>query len=136
MSLLSIIDIAGSAMTAQSEKIDVIASNIANAESIISKKGNFYPYLAKKVIFKLNPIKNSLIGGVKISNIVNDPNPVQLIYDPNNPLSNKQGYVLTSNVNPITETINHISASRNYQANIEVMKTAKFMIMKTLSIGE
>lgn len=136
MSLLNIIDIAGSAMTAQSEKIDIIASNIANAESIISKEGKFYPYLAKKVIFKLNPIKNSLIGGVKIANIVNDPNPTQLIYDPNNPLSNKKGYVLTSNVNPITETINHISAARNYQANIEVMKTAKFMIMKTLSIGE
>ncbi|AYN24731.1 flagellar basal body rod protein FlgC [Buchnera aphidicola] len=136
MSLLNILNIAGSAMTAQSEKINVIASNLANSESIICKDGKFYPYTAKKVIFKLDPLKNSLIGGVKVFSIINDPNPMQLIYDPSNPLSNKKGYVLKTNVNPVTETINHISASRNYQANIEVVKTAKSMIMKTLSIGE
>ncbi|WP_295164389.1 flagellar basal body rod protein FlgC [uncultured Buchnera sp.] len=136
MSLLNILNIAGSAMTAQSKKINVIASNLANAESIVCKDGKFYPYIAKKVIFKLDPLKNSLIGGVKVFSIVNDPNPIKLIYDPNNPLSNKKGYVLQTNVNPVTETINHISASRSYQANIEVVKTAKSMIMKTLSIGE
>lgn len=136
MSLLNILNIAGSAMKAQSEKINVIASNLANADSIISKNGKFYPYIAKQVVFKLDPLKDSVIGGVKVFSIINDPNPMKLMYDPNNPLSNKKGYVLKSNVNPVTEMVNHISASRNYQANVEIVKTAKSMIMKTLSIGE
>jgi flagellar basal-body rod protein FlgC len=136
MSLLNILDISGSAMMAQSEKINIIATNLANAESVIYKNGKFYPYIAKHAVLKFNPFKNSSIGGVKVFSIENDPSPMKLIYDPNNPLSNKKGYVLKSNINPISETINHISASRNYQANIEILKTAKSMIMKTLSIGE
>lgn len=136
MSLFNILEIAGSAMQAQSEKINVIASNLANIDSVVEKNGKFYPYLAKQVIFKLNPMKNSMVGGVKVASIINNPQPTQIVYDPDNPLSNKKGYILKSNVNPITEMVNHITASRNYQANIEVVKTAKSMIMKTLSIGE
>ncbi|AWH90456.1 flagellar basal body rod protein FlgC [Buchnera aphidicola (Melanaphis sacchari)] len=136
MSLFNILEIAGSAMQAQSEKINVIASNLANIDSVVEKNGKFYPYLAKQVIFKFNPVKNSMVGGVKVASIINNPQPTQIVYDPDNPLSNKKGYILKSNVNPITEMVNHITASRNYQANIEVVKTAKSMIMKTLSIGE
>lgn len=136
MSLFNILNIAGSAMTAQSEKINVIATNLANAESVIYKNGKYYPYIAKQVIFtSLNSNKQG-IGGVKVASIINNKNPIQMIYDPHHPLSNPKGYVLKSNVNPITETIEHISASRAYQANIEVLKTAKNMILKTLSIGE
>ncbi|QCI22782.1 flagellar basal body rod protein FlgC [Buchnera aphidicola] len=136
MSLLNIFSIAGSAMTAQSQKINVIASNLANMDSTIYKNGKFYPYVAKKVIFELDALKNSKIGGVKISGIVDDPSPMKLIYDPNNPLADNKGYFVTSNVNPITEMVNNISAARSYQANIEVLKTAKTMIIKTLTIGE
>ncbi|QCI17156.1 flagellar basal body rod protein FlgC [Buchnera aphidicola (Aphis helianthi)] len=136
MSLFNILNIAGSAMTAQSEKINIIATNLANAESIIYKNGKYYPYIAKKVIFKACNSNKTGIGGVKVSEIINDKNPMQMIYDPINPLSNTNGYVLKSNVNPIAETIDHISASRAYQANIEVLKTAKYIILKTLSIGE
>ncbi|KAF0745821.1 flagellar basal body rod protein FlgC [Buchnera aphidicola (Aphis craccivora)] len=136
MSLFNILNIAGSAMTAQSEKINIIATNLANAESIIYKNGKYYPYIAKKVIFQPSNSNQSGVGGVKVAAIINDKNPVQMIYDPNNPLSNTKGYVLKSNINPITETIDHISASRAYQANIEVLKTAKNIILKTLSIGE
>ncbi|WP_284443025.1 flagellar basal body rod protein FlgC [Buchnera aphidicola] len=136
MSLLNIFSIAGSAMTAQSQKINVIASNLANMDSTIYKNGKFYPYVAKKVVFELDTLKNSKIGGVKISGIVDDPSPMKLIYDPNNPMANNKGYFLTSNVNPITEMVNNISAARSYQANIEVLKTAKTMIIKTLTIGE
>ncbi|QCO70893.1 flagellar basal body rod protein FlgC [Buchnera aphidicola] len=136
MSLLNIFNIAGSAMTAQSQKINVIASNLANMDSTIYKNGKFYPYVAKKVVFELDTLKNSKIGGVKISGIVDDPSPMKLIYDPNNPMANNKGYFLTSNVNPITEMVNNISAARSYQANIEVLKTAKTMIIKTLTIGE
>ncbi|QCI19898.1 MAG: flagellar basal body rod protein FlgC [Buchnera aphidicola (Brevicoryne brassicae)] len=136
MSLLNIFNIAGSAMTAQSQKINVIASNLANMDSVIHKNGKFYPYVAKKVIFELDSSKNSKIGGVKISGIIDDTSPMNLVYDPNNPMANHKGYILTSNVNPITETVNNISAARSYQANIEVLKTAKFMISKTLTIIE
>ncbi|QFQ32509.1 flagellar basal body rod protein FlgC [Buchnera aphidicola (Aphis fabae)] len=136
MSLFNILNIAGSAMTAQSEKINIIATNLANSESIIYKNGKYYPYIAKRVIFESSNSNKTGVGGVKIAAIVNDKNPIQMIYDPNNPLSNTKGYVLKSNTNPITETIDHISASRAYQANIEVLKTVKNMILKTLSIGE
>lgn len=136
MSLFNILDISGSAMTAQSEKINIIAKNLANSESIIYKNGKYYPYIAKRVVLTSCRSNKTGIGGVKVAAIINDKNPMQIIYDPNNPLSNKKGYVLKSNVNPISETIEHISASRAYQANIEVLKTAKYMILKTLSIGE
>ncbi|MCU4136893.1 flagellar basal body rod protein FlgC [Buchnera aphidicola (Sitobion miscanthi)] len=136
MSLLNIFNIAGSAMTAQSQRINVIASNLANMDTTIYKNGKFYPYIAKKVVFELDPLKNSKIGGVKISGIIDNPSPMKKIYDPNNPMADNKGYVLTSNVNPITEIVNNISAARSYQANIEVLKTAKTMIMKTLTISE
>ncbi|QCI21058.1 flagellar basal body rod protein FlgC [Buchnera aphidicola (Hyperomyzus lactucae)] len=137
MSLLNIFNIAGSALTAQSQKINIIASNLANMESTIYKNGKYYPYIAKTVFFKFDGLKeNSKIGGVKVSNILDDTTPMPLIYDPNHPMANNKGYVLTSNVNPITEMVNNISASRSYQANIEVLKTAKSMIIKTLTISE
>ncbi|ACL30141.1 flagellar basal body rod protein FlgC [Buchnera aphidicola str. APS (Acyrthosiphon pisum)] len=136
MSLLNIFNIAGSAMIAQSQKLNVIASNLANMDSTIYKNGKFYPYIAKQVVFSLDTAKNSKIGGVKISAIIDDPSPMKLIYDPNNPMANNKGYILASNVNPITEMVNNIAAARSYQANIEVLKTAKSMIMKTLTISE
>jgi flagellar basal-body rod protein FlgC len=137
MSLLNIFNIAGSAMTAQSQKINIIASNLANMDSTIYKNGKYYPYIAKQVAFEFNGLKkNSKIGGVKVSSIVNDPSPMQLVYDPHHPMANNKGYVLASNVNPITEMVNNISAARSYQANIEVLKTAKSMIIKTLTISE
>ncbi|QIQ41923.1 MAG: flagellar basal body rod protein FlgC [Buchnera aphidicola (Microlophium carnosum)] len=136
MSLLNIFNIAGSAMTAQSQKINIIASNLANMDSMTHKNGKFYPYVAKKVVFELDSLKNAKIGGVKISAIVDDPSPMKVLYDPNNPMANKKGYIVTSNVNPITEIVNNISAARSYQANIEVLKTAKSMIIKTLTMFE
>lgn len=136
MSLLNVLNIAGSAMNVQSKKINLIANNLANIDTMIYKNGKFQPYISKQAILTLNPINNSTTGGVKILDIVDDPSPMKLVYDPNNPMANKQGYVLTSNVNPITETVNNITAARNYQANIEVIKTAKSMIMKTLTIIE
>ncbi|QIE02046.1 flagellar basal body rod protein FlgC [Buchnera aphidicola] len=136
MSLLNIFNIAGSGMIAQSEKINVIASNLANIDSVTYKNGKFYPYIAKQVIFSSDNLENSNISGVKVSHIINSSNPMNIIYDPSSPMANNEGYVVKSNVNPITEMVNNISASRSYQANIEVLKTAKNMILKTLTIGE
>ncbi|WP_343154026.1 flagellar basal body rod protein FlgC [Buchnera aphidicola] len=136
MSLFNILNIAGSAMTAQSEKMNIIATNLANAESIIHKNGKYYPYIGKKVLFESYNLNEKGVAGVQVKKIIHKKNPIQMVYDPDNPLSNSKGYILKSNINPITETIENISASRAYQANIEVLKTAKNMILKTLSIGE
>jgi len=136
MSLLNIFNIAGSALAAQSQRINIISSNLANAESVIYKNGKLHPYIAKNAIFEFNPLNHSQIGGVKIKKIVNSTDTLKKIYDPHNPMSDNQGYVLTSNVNPITETINNIAAARSYQSNIEVLKTIKSMIIKTLSLSE
>ncbi|ALD15281.1 flagellar basal body rod protein FlgC [Buchnera aphidicola (Aphis glycines)] len=136
MSLFNILNIAGSAITAQSEKMNIVATNLANADSVIYKNEQYYPYIAQRVVFKSFNLNQKGAKGVKVTKIINDKNPIQMIYDPNHPLSNSKGYVLKSNINPMTETIDHITASRAYQANIEILKTAKNMILKTLSIGE
>ncbi|QTM69224.1 flagellar basal body rod protein FlgC, partial [Buchnera aphidicola (Hormaphis cornu)] len=81
--------------------------------------------------------KNSQLGGVNSDKIIDIKNPpFKLRYDPSNPFSNVKGYVKTSNVNPIYETINSITAARNYQANIEILNTVKSLIMKIISIGQ
>ncbi|XRX42911.1 MAG: flagellar basal body rod protein FlgC [Buchnera aphidicola (Tetraneura sorini)] len=135
MSLSNIFYIAGSAMEAQEKKINVISTNIANVDSIITKNGKSYPYIAKKVILKFNS-KNNYIGGVKIDKIVNSSEKFKKTYEPNNPLSDKDGFLKKSNVNIVSEIIESISASRNYQANVEVANTAKSLLMKTISIGK
>ncbi|XBC37981.1 MAG: flagellar basal body rod protein FlgC [Buchnera aphidicola (Floraphis choui)] len=137
MSLLKIFDIAGSAMVAQSQKMQMHASNLANTDSLINKNGKLYPYIAKKAILKYDNLDDTeLGGGVKIKEIINDTTPLKSIYDPQSPISDSNGFAKISNVNVITETISAISASRNYQANLEILNTAKSMIMKTLSMGQ
>ncbi|ANF17087.1 flagellar basal body rod protein FlgC [Buchnera aphidicola (Schlechtendalia chinensis)] len=137
MSLLNIFDIANSAMTAQSTKIQMHASNLANMDSLVEKNGKLYPYIAKKIIFEFDDTKDSILGGVKVKEIIEDTQtPFKKVYDPNNPISDSQGFAEISNVNIITETINAISASRAYQANLEMLNTAKSMFLKTLTIGQ
>ncbi|WP_026350096.1 flagellar basal body rod protein FlgC [Bordetella sp. FB-8] len=138
MSLLSIFDIAGSAMTAQSQRMNVAASNLANADSAAGPDGK--PYRARQVVFQVDPPAGQPlgqeIGGVKVAGVVEDPSPMKLVYDPNNPLANAQGYVTMPNVNPVAETVNMLSASRSYQADVEVLNTAKTLMTKTLTIGQ
>lgn len=138
MSLLSIFDIAGSALTAQSQRMNVAASNLANADSAVGPDGK--PYHARQVVFQVNPPAGQAlgqeIGGVKVAGVVEDPTPMKQIYDPNNPMANAQGYVTMPNVNPVAETVNMLSASRSYQADVEVLNTAKTLMAKTLTIGQ
>lgn len=136
MSLLNTLNIAGSAMNVQSKKMDVYANNIANIDSVSYKNGKYYPYVAKQVILKTNMNNTEKMGQVYIDKITDDPRPGKLIYSPNNPMANRNGYIVTSNVNIINEMVNSISAARNYQANIEVIHTIKSMITKTLNIGQ
>lgn len=134
MSLLSIFDISGSAMAAQSQRLNVSASNMANADSIAGPDGK--PYKAKQVIFSVDRAADQEIGGVKVSDVVESDAPDRLVYDPDNPQSDKKGYLHMPNVDVVGEMVNTISASRSYQANVDVMNTAKTMMLKTLTLGQ
>ena len=134
MPLMSIFDVAGSAMTAQSQRMNVTASNLANADSVTGPDGQ--PYRAKQVVFQVNPVAGTDVGGVKVAGVVDDPSPLKTVYDPKNPAANAQGYVTMPNVNPVEEMVNMISASRSYQANVEALNTAKTLMLKTLTVGQ
>jgi len=138
MSLLSIFDIAGSALSAQSQRMNVSASNLANADSVVGPDGQ--PYRARQVVFQVNPPAGQAlgeeIGGVRVAGVVQDPSPLKQVYDPSHPLANEQGYIFMPNVDPVAETVNMIAASRSYQANVEVLNTAKQLMAKTLTIGQ
>lgn len=134
MALLNIFDIAGSAMTAQSQRMNVSASNLANADSVTGPDGQ--PYTAKQVVFQVDAAPGSPTGGVKVAQVVDDPTPPKLVYDPGNPMADEKGYVKMPNVDVVAETVNTMSASRSYQANVEVLNTVKQLMMKTLTLGQ
>jgi flagellar basal-body rod protein FlgC len=134
MSLFNIFNIAGSAMTAQSQRLNVVASNLANADSATGPDGK--PYHAKQVVFSTAPIAGQAGEGVKVSAVVEDTSPMKIMYDPKHPMADAQGYVTLPNVNPVDEMVNMISASRSYQNNVDVMNTSKSLLLKTLTIGQ
>lgn len=133
MSMFSVFDIAGSAMSAQSQRMNVTASNLANADSVAGPGGE--AYRAKQVMFESRAAAQG-IGGVGVREVVEDPSPMRLEYRPEHPLADDEGYVTMPNVEPVHEMVNMISASRSYQANVEVMNTSKQMMLKTLTLGE
>ncbi|BBF86053.1 flagellar basal body rod protein FlgC [Aquitalea sp. FJL05] len=136
MSLANIFAISGSALTAQSMRLNVVASNIANAESATSSTGQ--PYKGRHVVFTALPVTASQpqVAGVRVTSIVEDQTPPRLKYDPSNPLADEKGYVNMPNVNPVEEMSDMISASRSYQTNVEMMNTAKTLLQKTLQLGQ
>ncbi|SFC91734.1 flagellar basal body rod protein FlgC [Collimonas sp. OK412] len=135
---MNIFDVAGSAMSAQSQRMNVTASNLANADSVSGPDGQ--PYRAKQVVFAVaagdQQDPASAVGGVQVAGVVEDQSPLRMVYDPKHPLANASGYVTMPNVNVVEEMVNMISASRSYQANVEVLNTAKNMMLKTLTIGQ
>lgn len=137
MSLFKVFNIAGSGVQAQSQRLNVVASNLANAESVAGPDGQ--PYKARHVVFQTQQIGaqpgDSQTPGVRVSEITEDDSPLRKVYDPKHPLADEQGYVSMPNVNPVDEMVNMISASRSYQTNIEVMNTAKTLLQKTLQLG-
>lgn len=133
-SLFNIFNIAGSGMTAQSQRLNVVASNLANAESTTGPDGK--PYHAKQVLFSTTSFSGQPGQGVRVAAVVEDNAPLKAVYDPKHPMANKDGYVMMPNVNPVDEMVNMISASRSYQNNVEVMNTSKSLLLKTLTIGQ
>lgn len=134
MSLFSIFDISGSAMSAQSKRLNVSASNMANADSVAGPDGQ--PYRAKQVVFQVNSSVATDIGGVHVSDVIESDAPFRLVYDPGNPFADDSGYVRMPNVDVVGEMVNTLSASSSYQANVEVMNTAKTLMLKTLTLGQ
>jgi len=137
MSLSNVFNIAGSGMMAQSMRLNVVASNLANADSVTSSNGQ--PYRARQVVFAAKPLESGDAAGavgVKVNGVVEDPTPLKMVYDPHNPAADGNGYVSMPNVNVVEEMVNMISASRSYQNNVDMMNTAKTLMLKTLSIGQ
>ena len=133
MGLSNIFSIAGSALTAQSARLNAVASNLANADSVVGADGQ--PYRAKQVVFKATAVEGGGIG-VRVTQVVDSTAPLRMMYDPKNPAADGQGYVALPNVNVVDEMVNMISASRSYQNNVEVMNTSKEMLLATLRLGQ
>jgi flagellar basal-body rod protein FlgC len=134
MSLLKVFDISSSAMTAQSQRLNVVASNLANAESATGPGDT--PYHAKQVVFSTVAMGRADAAGVRVSQVVEDPSPMRRLYQPGNPLADGEGYVTLPNVNVVEEMVNMLSASRAYQNNADLMNAAKTMMLHTLNLGQ
>jgi flagellar basal-body rod protein FlgC len=134
MSVFNVFQVAGSALTAQSMRLNAVASNLANAESVTGPDGN--PYRAKQVVFETVPVAGQNAMGVRVRQVVEDASPGRMVYDPRNPAANEDGYVMMPNVSVVDEMVNMISASRSYQSNVEVMNTAKQLLLRTLTLGQ
>ncbi len=142
MSMLKIFDVASSAVSAQSQRLNVVASNLSNADTVAGPDGQ--PYKARQVVFQtalagqrdaFNPVADTA-AGVRVSTVTESDTPGRRVHDPRHPSADADGYVTYSNVNPVEEMVNMISASRSYQNSVEVMNTARSLLQKTLQMGQ
>jgi|SRR5262245_60313783 len=134
MSSFKIFEIAGSALTAQSQRLNVVASNLANADSATGSDGEAYK--AKQVVFEATPAGKDRSGGVRVSTVITDPSPMRRVFEPKHPMADADGYVTMPNVNVVEEMVNMIDASRAYQNSVEVMNTAKSLMLRALTLGQ
>jgi len=134
MSMFSIFSVSGSAVSAQSQRLNVVASNLANVDAVAGPDGQAYK--ARQVVFETVPMGAEAAAGVKVNGITESNVPFKRIHNPDHPSADAEGYVNYSNVNPVEEMVNMISGSRPYQNNIEVMNTAKSLLLKTLQMGQ
>lgn len=154
MSLNNIFDIAGSAMSAQSIRLNTTASNIANADSAASSTDEVYR--ARKPVFAAiqhDALLQAMSGdasadnlmpqtgdagsqGVQVLDIVESEAPLEMRYEPDHPMANEDGYVMYPNVNVVEEMADMLSASRSFQTNVDVMDAAKTMLQRVLTLGQ
>ena len=133
MGLFDALNVSASGMSAERLRMDVIASNLANANTTRGADGQ--PYRRQEVILQeKSPSFGEVLGGVMVAGIVDDPTPPRRVYDPGHPDADKNGYVTMPNVNTVTEMTDLISSSRAYEANVTAMQTAKTMFSKTLDL--
>jgi flagellar basal-body rod protein FlgC len=142
MSMLRIFDVASSAISAQSQRLNVVASNLSNADTVAGPDGQ--PYKARQVVFQAALVgsrdafvpASDTLAGVRVSTITESQAPGRRTHDPRHPSADAEGYVTYSNVNPVEEMVNMISASRSYQNSVEVMNTARSLLQRTLQMGQ
>ena len=138
MSLDNIFNIAGSALNAQTTRMNTTASNLAKAGTVSGNEGE--AFRAKRTIFKTileqqqKPHEQGFAGGVRIEKITDDPSPIRKMSEPANPMADKDGYVYLANVNEMTEMVEMMAAARSYQNNVEVVNTTRQMLMRTIDI--
>ena len=136
MSLFKVFDVAGSAMNAQSVRMNVTASNLANAGSVSGDPDKVYR--ARQPVF--SSFSESLanqtgVASVRLDGVLESAAPLQKIYQPDNPEADADGNVFATNVNTVEEMVNMISASRSYKNNVEMINTTKDLLLQTLSLG-
>ncbi|MEJ2529200.1 MAG: flagellar basal body rod protein FlgC [Gammaproteobacteria bacterium] len=137
MSMFKIFDTAASGMSAQSLRLNLVASNMANVDAVSSSLGE--TYRAREPVFKailnqMNPDDPAV--GVRLQGVVESDAPLRMEYAPDHPMANDEGYIFRPNVNMVEEMANMMSASRSYQSNVEVVNTAKQLMSVTLRMGE
>lgn len=136
MSLFKVIDVAGTAMNAQSVRLNVTASNLANAGSVSGNPDKVYR--AKHPVFSSFQdalAEQSGVTGVRLDGIVESQAPLSVRYQPDHPEADENGNVYVSNVNTVEEMVNMISASRSYKNNVEIINTTKDLLLQTLNLG-
>lgn len=134
MSNLPIFDVAGSAMNAQSVRLSTVASNLANADSVSGDPNAVFR--AKQPVFSAEPVAgNPALAGVQVTQVAESTAAPLKRYEPGHPLADAQGYVYAPDVDPVAQMVDLISASRSYQANVEVFNSAKELALATLNMG-
>jgi flagellar basal-body rod protein FlgC len=139
MSLFGVLNIAGSGMGAESQRLSAVASNIANANSAVGPGGE--PYRAREVVFQAvaaggggEEASSTGMAGVKVAGIVESDAPLKQVYDPGSSFADANGYVKMPNVNNVDEMVNMLSAQQDYQADLEAFNVAKTLALRTLQI--
>ena len=135
MSLFNAFRIAGGGATSQGVRLNVVASNLANADSVAGPDGQAYK--ARQVVFESVSMDAARSGvqSVRVREVTTDNSPGRKVHDPKHPMADQEGYVSMPNVSAAEEMVNMISAARSYESNIEVMNTAKALLLKTLQLG-
>ena len=138
MSLYNVFEIAGSAMSAQSVRMNVTASNMANADSISSSIGKTYRarHPVFETVYSDFMQQDAISAGVRVTGIIESQKELLKEYLPSHPQADAEGFIYHPNVNPMEELTNMISASRSYQNNVEIINASKQMLLRTLSMGQ
>lgn len=139
MDIFSTLKISSSALAAQRSRLNVVSSNLANIETTRTPEGG--PYQKRDVVFRSAPVTFSgvldrAVQGVEVAEIRANTEPPKLVHDPSHPDADAQGYVSMPNINLLEEVVDMMSASRSYDANVTVIKSAKRMALKALEIGK
>ena len=135
MAVFPTLDISASGMHAQTVRLNSIASNIANVNSVSSNSED--TYRSKQPVFKtiMDDVRGDVVG-VKVHEVVESQEPLKMEYNPNHPMANQDGYIFKPNVNVVEEMANMLDASRAYETNIEVMNTTKQLLLRTIQLGK